>query len=292
MTDEPSRILVVDDDAAIRDIVATRLWHSGYDVSIAANGRAALDRISSETFDVVVLDVLMPDIDGHHVLEELQDLSDPPSVIFLTARGELEDRVRGLYKGAVDYMTKPFEPDELAARVAVAARLRKTVSQARAESFTDSLTGLANRAGFELALGNEIARSTRYSQPFALIYLDVDRLKQTNDTYGHAAGDQLLRAVGRAVHAACRRTDSGARIGGDELAIILPQTDRPRAQRFVARLQKRVAAQRVRVGKLDSPPSCSIGMAIYPIDAEGGESLRQAADRDLYREKGRTKVVT
>lgn len=285
MTAIRPRILVAEDDADLRRAVVRRLRGAGYDVVEAADGCAALILVEATPVDVAVLDVMMPGLDGFRLSERLQALAEPPHIVIVSGRGGLDDRLRGLYGGAVDYVTKPFEFEDLLARISVAVRVRARLEEMRAESRVDLLTGLRNRRSFELTIAAEVARALRYQRPLSLAFLDVDGLKAVNDTHGHAAGDDLLRAVGRALLAVCRETDRPARIGGDEFAVVIPETDREGALPLLDRFRAAFVDHRFMANGVSISPSVSIGLAVFPTEANDAAGLRALADRDLYRAK-------
>ncbi len=285
MRDLGNRVLVVDDDEDLRRILVTRLRGAGFDVVEAADGYGALQRIRAEPFDVVVLDIMMPRLDGYSVLERIREEEPAPAILFLSARGKLEDRVRGLSGGAVDYVTKPFHAAELVARVEAAARRKRELEEARIAMDTDAMTGLANRRRFERSLTAELTRASRYGRPLALVYLDVNGLKEVNDTWGHEAGDAMLHAVSHAIQDACRETDLPCRIGGDEFAIVLPETDREQTEYLRERLCESLANHSFEAGESTLAATASIGVAVFPEDAADENGLRRAADAELYREK-------
>lgn len=279
------RILIVDDEPDIRTTVATRLRGAGYDVVEAASGEEAIARVERDPPDLVILDVMMPGMSGFAVLEQLRMHPDMPSIIFLSALGNADTRLRGLYEGAQDFLTKPFDPEEMLARVATAMRLRKLLVRAQVESMLDPLTGLGNRRAFTIALDEEIARHRRYIHPLALILLDADDLKEVNDTLGHAIGDELLKFVARAMRSTARATDGTFRLGGDEFVILLPETGRDTAACVVVRLRQELEVERYGPEDHRSIPSVSFGVAVMPDDARDGDGLVKAADRELYRMK-------
>jgi len=159
---------------------------------------------------------------------------------------------------------------------ALRALLAPLVRRAR----EDALTGLANRGSFERALANEVERARRYSRPLALLICDLDAFKARNDTNGHAAGDAALTRVGAALRSLSRASDLAARIGGDEFAVILPETPESGALAFAEKLRRALA------DGADSL-SLSIGIAILTDESSAPKALFEAADRSLYRAKGR-----
>ena len=287
-----SRILIVDDDAALRATLAQMLERHGHDVCEASNGQAALSAMGGGGVDVVLLDLSMPGSGGNDVLRDLHLFASPPTVIVVSGELALESRVGSLYGGAADYLTKPFEPDDLLARLTVAIRQRQDLMAARAAALTDPMTGLGNRGLFNEVLARETKRSFRQRRPLALVYFDADGLKAVNDIYGHATGDQFLCALARTIRGACRAMDAAARIGGDEFSAILPETGRVGAEDFIRRFKTSLAAERIQTEKKEVVLiSASIGLAILGEDAVDVDGLRLAADQTLYRSKaGRKKA--
>lgn len=282
---KPARILVADDDPDLRAVVETRLHNSGYEVVLAGDGCAALEAAVAESIDVAVLDIRMPRLDGFQLLSELNALDHPPHVIFLTVASEVADRVQGLFLGAVDYVGKPFDQEELLARVAVAVRERTRLEAAESTALTDPVTGIPNRLAFSHALAADVARAKRFEHPLSLVYVDVDGLKQVNDGDGHEAGDELLKAVARVLVTNARQIDSFARVGGDEFAVILPETEPVGATRFVDRVQEGLARESYLASGAERVPSCSIGIASYPDDGKEQGELCRVADSRLYEAK-------
>ncbi|MBI2059454.1 MAG: diguanylate cyclase [Nitrospirae bacterium] len=284
---QSGKVLVVDDDPDVLQTVVTRLKGSGWMVGEARDGRSALEQIRNGKFDVIVLDVMLPDVDGYTVLRQILATPDHPRVIFLSALSSTENRLKGLGSGAVDYVSKPFDPRELAARVMAAAREKAELDEVRRASEMDPLTGLWNRGAFGRTLTLEVARSRRYRRPLALAYVDADGMKQINDTFGHVTGDRYIQAVAKAVKATCRRADFPSRIGGDEFAVILVETRRPGADQYAQRFRWMIGRDRsVRSPEGQwIPVSASIGTAVFWVDAYDQESLCRAADAAMYRVK-------
>jgi two-component system, cell cycle response regulator len=279
------RILVVDDEADIRTMVALRLRAVGYAVLEAEDGAEAIAIVERNPIDLILLDVTMPKKDGYEVLEILRRLPEMPAVIFCSARADSDSRVRALYGGAQDFLTKPFDTEEMLARIATAIRMRRRLEEARSDALTDPLTSLGNRRDFNAALEEEIARSRRYSRPLALASLDADHLKSVNDAFGHASGDELLKAIARAIRKETRRSDRAFRVGGDEFAVLLAEANRALSEQYCARLRQALRQERFTAGSRTLIPSASMGLAVFPEDAADGSSLVDAADRALYQSK-------
>jgi two-component system chemotaxis response regulator CheY len=287
----PPRILVADDDrevaALLREMLSRR-----YELTFVEDGRAALASLGSEAFHLAIIDLHLPELDGFELVQALNAAALPwaPALMFLSAESEPQTKVRALALGAADYVTKPFDPDELAARIARIIAIVSREASLRADAMTDSLTGLANYRSLAESLDREIERARRYGHPLSLITLDLDHLKTINDEHGHDAGDDAIRLVAQVLKGAVRSFEVVARQGGDEFAVLLPNTNTNDAERLAERLRAEVASQRVG----DVALSASIGVASrdsgHDLDAK---SLVKASDEALYRAKfaGRGKVV-
>jgi two-component system cell cycle response regulator len=262
-------VLLVDDSPSQRAVIAHRLETAGFDVATAADGLECLRVLADLRPDIVLLDVVMPGIDGWETLDRMRQISGVP-VIMLTARAEDIDRVRGLRAGADDYLGKPFQQAELEARIE--AVMRRSELGRR-----DALTGLPNRRTFDEHLDSMFAPGRATGQPFALVLFDIDHFKQVNDTRGHDAGDQVLRDVATIAQRRMRTGEQIFRIGGEEFAIVIGG-DRNAAV---------IVAERVRVAVESESdlPTLSAGVAAFPQDAHTRDQLFQEADRALYAAK-------
>jgi two-component system cell cycle response regulator len=268
----PVSVLLVDDSASQRAVIAHRLAQSGFDVSIATDGLDCLRVLGERRPDIVLLDVVMPGIDGWETLDRIRQTNGVP-VIMLTARAEDDERVRGLRAGADDYIGKPFQQEELEARIEAVMR--------RAElGRRDALTGLPNRRTFDEHLDSMLARERATGQTFALVIFDIDHFKQINDTQGHPEGDRVLQAVAKIAQGQLRAGEQIFRIGGEEFGIVIPGDGATGV----------VVAERVRTAVQNEPrdprlPTLSAGVATFPQDAQTREALFQAADLALYAAK-------
>lgn len=285
MTAGLGRVLLVEDERDLREMVVTRLRGSGYEVAEADTVHSALELTRQFLPDIVLLDVGLPDGSGFDLLETLRSEPGAPAIIFLTALGTPDNRLRGLYGGAVDFLAKPFDLGELVARIAAAMRQRRQLDQVVAAAETDPLTGLRNRRACETALADELHRARRQKRVFALAYIDADKLKVVNDRYGHAAGDDYLRTIARTIEATCRTNELAARVGGDEFAVILQETDRAGAGTFLDRLRRRFQGVVITVPDGEHPVSVSAGCAVFPDDGTDAVALLAAADRAMYAAK-------
>jgi two-component system, cell cycle response regulator len=265
----PVSVLLVDDSPSQRAVITHRLETAGFQVATATDGLECLRMLADLRPDIVLLDVVMPGIDGWETLDRLRQISGVP-VIMLTARAEDIDRVRGLRAGADDYLGKPFQQAELEARIE--AVMRRSELGRR-----DALTGLPNRRTFDEHLDSMFAPGRPTGQPFALVLFDIDHFKQVNDTRGHDAGDQVLRDVATIAQRRMRAGEQIFRIGGEEFAIVVGG-DRNAAV---------IVAERVRVAveSESNLPTLSAGVAAFPQDAHTRDQLFQEADRALYAAK-------
>jgi two-component system cell cycle response regulator len=285
-------VLVVEDDESIRRLLCAVLGARGYEVIEVGDGPSALPAARESRPDVVLLDVGLPGLDGFGVLELLKDDEELAAVpvLMVTAWAESDLIAKALDRGAHDYVRKPFDVDELGARVDVAARV-KARQDALAEdnqrltqiATIDALTSLANRFHITEELERELAGAARSRRPLSPIMLDLDHFKAVNDTHGHEAGDALLRAVARRLQRRLRRTDLIARWGGEEFVVIAPDTDADGAV---------IVAEDLRAGlcerPIDAPEAAlritaSLGVAQW--DGETRDELLKRCDVALYAAK-------
>jgi diguanylate cyclase (GGDEF)-like protein len=293
MTTNKFCVLVVDDEPDKRSLLAFALAKEGYEVHTAENGELGLAAVEEHQPDLIVTDVMMPRMNGYEMIRRVR--SNPqtrfiPVIIQSAARVQDEDVRHGSELGALGYLTDPTDLDLLRARARTLLEFKQYLDSCEEAAFTDHLTGLANRRRFERQLQREAARTERYGHPFCLLMIDVDNFKEVNDANGHEAGDETLRRVGNALQAGTRGIDTVARIGGDEFAVILPETDLARGLEVAERLCASVRALEIpSVGKV----TASLGAAELPRCARGCDDLTSAADAALYKAKhaGRDRVV-
>ena len=282
-------ILAVDDDAEQLGMVY-RLLSNRYDVALASDAREAIDLLQHRTFELALIDLAMPGIDGFQLAEVVAASSPRPAVIFLSAEANPRAKVRALSLGASDYVTKPCDPEELLARVARTVAEVEREASLHASALSDPLTGLANYRHLFESLHREIERAQRYDQPLSLLAIDVDDLKRINDEGGHLVGDKALQLIARVLKGTVRTFDLVARQGGDEFAVLLPNTAAREALVLAERLRSEIVRQLI----LGRPLSVSIGVAanergMSPLTVR---SLFEASDQALYRAKrgGRNRV--
>ena len=293
MTDqiEQQTILVVDDMPANIDVLVGLLGDD-YKVKAARNGEKTLKIArSANPPDLILLDVVMPGMSGHEVCEQLKRDPDTASipVIFITSLNEEEDEEKGLKLGAVDYITKPFRAAIVKARVENHLKLKSYQDLLKRQSNMDGLTGLPNRRAFDELLAQEWRRGARLGSPLTLILLDIDHFKQYNDSYGHLAGDECLREVGRKLGELGRSIDFVGRYGGEEFVCVLPHTDAAGAVKVAQRLQSAINELKILHEYSSAADHVTISMGVttrIPDNADAPESLIAAADGLLYQAKG------
>jgi diguanylate cyclase (GGDEF)-like protein len=221
------RLLVVDDDSSFFDLLAD-IFSSDYEVLSANDGPAALELAAQKSPNVILLDVMMPGIDGYEVCRRLKAGSDTGEIpiIFITGDGGAQSETKGLELGAADYIAKPINPAVVKARVDKQIALKRAQDNLYLLASTDGLTGLANRRSFDERLSYEYARHMRSGTQMSLILLDIDHFKIFNDSYGHLRGDECLRQVAQAIiRKVPRAVDLVARYGGEEFVMLLPETN-------------------------------------------------------------------
>jgi diguanylate cyclase (GGDEF)-like protein len=293
-----SRLLIVDDQPANVRVLA-EILKAEHELTFATHGEMALQRAAAGDVDLVLLDVVMPGMDGFEVCRRLKE--DPRTaslpVIFVTVSDEMEDEARGFDLGAVDYITKPVKPPIVRARVRTHLELKQARELLEEMAWVDALTGIPNRRRFDAALESEWQRASRAGRPLSIALLDVDFFKKYNDTYGHARGDDCLRAVAGALSGSVLRPgDLVARYGGEEFGILAPETDADGMRLLVESLVARVADLGIdhRTSQCAAHVTVSVGaVTLQPAPSQAPAAALEAADRLLYQAKagGRARGV-
>ena len=295
---ELSKILVIDDDEFSAGMIDNCLRAAGFLSRYCCQPERALHVIESELPDLIVMDIIMPKIDGLELCRRIRShpsLQDTP-IIFVTRRGDLEQLVQGLEAGANDYISKPFEPQELIARVR--SHLER-LSNLREMAIRDGLTRCFNHRFFKLRIEQEVERGKRYNHQLCVAVVDIDNFKQVNDGHGHLAGDMVLSHMANVVVASVRSTDIVARYGGEEFAILMVHAGAPESKVVCNRLRERIAAYRFSyAGESDAdkiiPITVSVGVAELAPITDTPSTLLRRADAALYAAKanGKNRVMT
>ena len=285
------RVLVIDDSPDIHALLEARLRPEGVAILHAHSPDEGLAMARAHRPDLILLDVEMPGRTGFEVCAELKSepLTDALPVIFLTGLQGTYDKVRGFDLGAVDYVTKPFEPAELRARVRSALRTRRLLDLLSTRASVDGLTGLYNRAWFDRRLA-ELCADPR---PSALLMIDIDRFKSINDQHGHPVGDRVIVSVAERVARAARPADGACRYGGEEFAVLLEGTTHRDAVRVAEAVISSVRELSLRAGAAEVRPRVSVGVGCTAELGRDPAAFVATVDRALYTAKlgGRDRFV-
>ena len=297
------KILVAEDDLVTGRMLQTYLVKWGYEVQIVTDGLQAWRILQQENAPrLALLDWMMPEMDGMSICREVRRLNIQPYIylILLTARRYQEDVVAGLEAGADEYLTKPFDPYELRARLRAGARiveLQDSLIQAREElrelAMHDPLTHLLNRRAIMDILMAELSRAAREQKPLTVMMVDIDHFKSVNDKFGHPAGDSVLSEVSRRLRGSTRGYDNVGRFGGEEFLVVAPGCDAASGLAQAERLRAVVSSQPITVKDISINATVSVGVATsHELTAQHMETLLSAADKALYRakENGRNRV--
>jgi two-component system cell cycle response regulator len=302
VSEQSFTVAVVDDDAAIRRLVRLMLKRSGYESFECTTGEEARRELESRDWDLAILDRKLPDMDGLALCRELKEKPEYRAryIVMLTGEAGQEDKVEGLELGADDYITKPFNTNELLARVRAGKRivdlqkeLMETNRRLELLSITDGLTKLHNHRYFQDELARAFDESQRYNRPLSLAMIDIDFFKKINDTHGHAVGDEVLKAVARLYGESVRSTDLVARYGGEEFAVMMPETELPDACVFAEKIRSLIESTPIPTQAGELRTTVSVGVASVPRSrVRHAKELIVAADKALYRAKknGRNQV--
>ena len=298
------KVLVAEDNPVFQSMLRALLTKWGYDVVPARDGLEAWRILESANPPrLAILDWMMPGMDGVELCRRVRAAGREPYIyiLLLTARTESEDLVQGMEAGADDYLTKPFNREELRVHLRAGRRildLQEELMVAREalrdQATHDGLTGLLNRVTVLDALRTELARTARERHPVAVLMVDLDHFKLVNDTYGHVAGDAVLREAARRMKSSVRPYDSIGRYGGEEFLIVLPGCDAPSAQAQAERLREALACEPIPVDGQSIRVTCSIGVsASTGPSVSSSDTLVRDADLALYqaKDRGRNQVA-
>lgn len=305
-----AKILLVEDSKGQAEATKSFLEKKGYEVTWAEDGLTAFKIAKSQKVDIILLDRVLPDIDGNEICRWLklnQDTKGIP-IIMLTVKDSVSDKVNGLEAGADDYLPKPYDEVELNARIYSCLRtkalqdelrqknkqLEEMLTRVETLAITDPLTGLFNRRRFESILSLEFKKATRYQAPLSCMMIDIDYFKEVNDAYGHRTGDMILKEIAGIIHKNIREVDTAARWGGEEFAVLIPNTTKEDAFQPANRILKTVSKHSFPdIGGRHVTVSIGIADIMDPA-ITNEEKLVHAADLAMYaaKRKGRNKIET
>jgi len=297
----PPRVLIVDDEEIMREFLREVLGDDGYAIELACSGREAVEKMSASQYDVVVTDIVMPELDGLGVVAAAKKLPYDVDVIVMTGYASMDTAVESMKLGARDYITKPFNIDQIRIIVSNALAERELKRKAAEGEFykelsrKDGLTDLYNHRFFHQLLETEVGRAARYNRVVSLLMIDIDDFKTYNDAHGHPAGDAALRRLAYLLRHSSRNCDYVARYGGEEFAIIVPEVAADAALRMGERIRSIIESSEFE-GEDIMPGgrlTISIGVATFPSHAQSQDDLLTHADRALYQAKtaGKNAVV-
>ena len=311
------RILIVDDDESVRELLSAVLQDEGYQITTAESGEQALELFYKDPFPLVISDIRMSGMDGLELLEKIKAFSEETQVVIITGHASLTTALQALRDGAYDYLVKPIESLEIVTALVGRAldKVRLIVEnqylfkklQANCEeleeanvalreiSLRDGLTGLYNQRYFRQALSREIKRSARHERSFSVLFCDIDHFKQYNDANGHIEGDEALKEFSEILLERLRQTDVASRYGGEEFIMLLPETSKENAAYLANDICSLVESHTFK-GEETQPGgrlTVSIGVASFPDDAIDEVELLRLADQALYqaKEQGRNRVI-
>jgi diguanylate cyclase (GGDEF)-like protein len=293
-----AKVLIVDDDPLNR-LVLDKTLNTEHEVFLVESGEKALTFVKTTQVDLIILDVVMPGIDGYEVLVQLKEnpITQSIPVIFISANHSYEDESKGLELGAMDYITKPFSASIVRVRVRNQLLIKQKNDLLEMLASIDGLTEIPNRRYLDENLSREWRRSIRSGLPLSVLLMDIDHFKRYNDCYGHRAGDDCLKEVAQALVGECERgSDFIARYGGEEFAAVLPGIGKSEAIAFANKLRNAVNSLKIehRASLNANHITISIGVSTTEngkISAE--EVLLEEADLGLYAAKdaGRDRIV-
>ena len=289
----PSRLLIVDDDEAVRVLLQDLLEESGYTVHTAKSGEEALQMIRVSTHDIIITDLRLSGMHGLELVKEVKAIDPGIDVVVMTGYASVNSAVESMKAGAIDYITKPFNSDHIKMVVQKSLERREYQRLAQEREFykvlssIDGLTELYNYRYMHQYLKLELERERRYKRHLSLLMVDIDNFKSYNDLYGHMVGDLVLRRLASILRNATRGCDVLCRYGGEEFAIMLPETSKEEAIIVCERIRKSVERTQMidEKGNTVGNVSVTIGLASFPEDADNKDDLIDNADKALYQGK-------
>ena len=292
------RIMIVDDERSNRKVLSD-LLSDEFDIVLAKNAAQVFQRLNSEqAIDLILLDIMLPDMDGYEILKQMKNTEEQKDipVIFITVLDSIEDEEKAFKTGAVDFITKPFHPSIVKARVQNQIKLIEQRRMLEEMAGIDGLTGINNRRNFDTIYQKEWQKAKRYHEPLSLIMMDVDFFKNYNDFYGHAAGDVVLKEIAKEIKNVLNRPeDAVARYGGEEFVVILPRTEKEGGLKIAEEMRQAIES----LGIPHEKSSCSkvvtisLGGVTHRKEDTDPEVFLKQSDEMLYKAKseGRNRVV-
>ncbi|MEB3289531.1 MAG: diguanylate cyclase [Leptolyngbya sp.] len=289
------KVLIVEDELLIARDLSQTLKRQGFHVTkIVSSAQAALDAIEAEAPDIVLMDIVIKGekdgIDAASIIYQRYHLP----VLYLTAYADEETLNRVEQSQAYGYLLKPFKVKELSTTIRIAISKHQQVEQLEWQRCRDGLTGLFNRIYLEEAIVQHFQQAERYNWPVSLIFIDIDHFKRFNDTYGHDAGDYVIKSVGYLLQHSVRQVDLVVRYGGEEIIVLLPNCSVNKAAEIADNLRLKVSSLQLHFANQDlNSVTISLGVASFPLQASDSLNLIKAADEALYKAKqnGRNQVV-
>lgn len=287
-------ILLVEDNDVDAKIVENALREQPLRLEMVKEGKEVIDFVNKKNVDLILLDILLPDMDGFEICRRLKENHKDIQVVIVTCLDDLESKIKGVELGADDFLVKPIVGRELKARIKVLLEkkghldsLRSHYEAALDSAILDWLTGLYNHGFFQQFLDYELRRALHQGFPVGLIMIDVDNFKLYNDKLGHSAGDAILRELGQIVRNTVREVDLAARYGGEEFSVVLPYTDKEGARKVAERIHRAITShdffhdESIELGN----PTVSMGVSMFPEEASTKKELIEKADKMLYKAK-------
>jgi len=287
-------ILLVEDNELDARVVENAMKDQPYRLEVVTRGEDVFNRLRHDNVDLILLDIILPDLDGFEICRRLKENHRDIQVVIVTCLDDLDSKIKGVEFGADDYLVKPIVGRELKARIRVLLEkkghldsLRSHYEAALDSAILDWLTGLYNHGYFQQFLDYELKRALHQGFPVGLIMIDVDDFKIYNDTLGHSAGDAILRELGQVVRNIIREVDLAARYGGEEFAVVLPYTNGENAKIVAKRIHGAITShdffhdESIELHN----PTVSMGISVFPEEASTKKELIEKADKMLYKAK-------
>lgn len=288
------KMLIADDDPITRHLLAGTLTRWGYDVVSCSDGQQALNVLLEDQIKLAILDWEMPEMNGIEICRHIRTLAgSQPYIVLLSARNTQLDVIAGLEAGADDFVRKPFDAGELRARLKTGMRIIELEKSLQEQALRDPLTGLYNRRYMQETLERELNRAVRKNTEVGIILADIDHFKKINDTFGHQAGDVVLREISGFLRDHIRSSDVVCRFGGEEFLLVLPDSSADGAFARAEDLRSSLAECEIEYQGRSIDVTFSAGVAVFPHSGATVDELIAAADRALYHAKseGRNRVV-